>query len=355
MPDGLINIYDKRSLTNAVRKVKVVQPFILDKFFTRKKQHSSEKIDVEITESKAKLAQFVNQDEGAKLIGKKTKSVKTITVPRTFEKKVWTAQELADYKALIGNVYASKEERQRAANEMVADEVADLKDRIMNRREEMACQILNTGKISIAQEGIGFELDFGFKTDTLENGGHIVTLAEAYQWDDGASKNIINDVRSVKTAIQRRSGKTVDTCILGEDAAKWFIADTAVKSALDNLNYKVGMIDLNKANEQYGIYIGRFMGIDFFEYNQQYDVDGVTTDLINPKKAIFLPSNADYDLHFGPIYRISESGDLNIITSEFLLEPKVNEEKTFLEWKIEQKSLPAIGDSDIIVSMTVCP
>ncbi|ROL58650.1 hypothetical protein D9V86_11710, partial [Bacteroidetes/Chlorobi group bacterium ChocPot_Mid] len=74
-----INIYDKRSLTNAVKKVKTVEPFVLNRFFKRQKPHSSEKIDIEIIESQAKLAQFVNDEEGALLVGKKTKSVKTIT------------------------------------------------------------------------------------------------------------------------------------------------------------------------------------------------------------------------------------------------------------------------------------
>ncbi len=351
-----INIYDKRSLTNAVKKIKVVEPFVLNKYFKRQKPHSSNKIDVEIIESQAKLAQFVNDGEGAMLIGKRTKSVKTVTIPRTFEKKVWTTQELADYKALIGDVYAPAPDRARAANEFVLDEISDLKDRVMNRREQMACSILNSGVITIDQDNIDFTLDFDFVTGTLEAGGHIITLAADDQWDDGTTKDILDDIRSFKRAIMQRSHKNADTCLLGENAAKAFVQDSDVMAALDNLNYKVGQIDLNQQNEQFGIYIGRFMGIDFWEYNQQYtDSDGNATDIIDKHKAIFFPSTGRYDLHIGPIYRINKSNEFEIIQSEFLLEPKVDDDGTYLEWKLEQKSLPAIVEADLVISANVVP
>ena len=355
MPTANINIYDKRSLTNAVTKVKVLEPFLLNKFFKNKRQHAAESIDVEIIKSNANLAQFVSDGEGAKIIAKGTKDVKTVTVPRTYEKKVFTAKELADYQGLIGNVYASPQERVRAANDMVIREVQDLKNRVMNRREELVCQIMNTGKIAITQDNIAFELDFNFVTAALESGGHIVILAESYQWDDGASRNIVEDCRKIKRAIMRRSGKNADVCILGESAAEWFIADTTVKALLDNNNLRVGSLDLTTANEKYGNFIGKFAGIEFYEYNQQYNLSGTLTDMIAKNKAIFLPQDAAYDLHFGPSYRISANNQLEIITSEFLLEPKVDEDRTYLEWKLEQKSLPSISDPDTIVSMTVGP
>ncbi|ROL57996.1 hypothetical protein D9V86_12000, partial [Bacteroidetes/Chlorobi group bacterium ChocPot_Mid] len=123
-----------------------------------------------------------------------------------------------------------------------------------------------------------------------------------------------------------------------------------------NLNYKVGQLDLNAANEKFGIYIGRFMGIDFWEYNQQYvDSDGNTQDIIDKHKAIFFPSEGRYDLHFGPIYRIRKSTDFEVISSEFLLEPKVNDDETYLEWRLEQKSLPAIAEPDLVISANVVP
>jgi len=351
-----INIYDKRSLTNAVKKIKVVEPFVLNRFFKREKPHSSDKIDIEIIESQAKLAQFVQPEGPAKLIGKKTKDVKTLTIPRTYEKKVWTSQEMADYKSLIGEVYAPAPDRARAANEMVLDEISDLKERVMNRREQMACAILNSGVITIDQDNIDFTVDFGFVSDTLENGGHIITLAEADQWDDGATKDVLDDIRSFKRAIMRRSHKNADVCLLGENAAKAFIADSKVMAALDNLNYKVGQIDLTAKNEKFGIYIGRFQGIDFWEYNQQYiNSAGTAVDIIEKHKAIFFPSDGRYDLHFGPVYRIRKSGSFEIISSEFLLEPFVNDEETVLEWKLEQKSLPAIAEADLVISANVVP
>jgi hypothetical protein len=354
---GEINIYDKRSLTNAVKKIKVLEPFLLNKFFKRKKQHTAETIDFEIIKSDAKLALFANKDAPAHLIGKKSKDLKHFTIPRTYETKVWTAQELADYKALIGNIYASAAERVASANEFVADEITNLKERVYNRREEMACQILNTGKVSISQDDIEFELDFGFTTDTLDNGGHIVVLGDGYQWDDGTSKNILNDIRAAKTAMMRRVRKNVTACILGEDAAKAFINDSTIKSLLDNQNLAVGRMDLNQANQPQGTYLGKILGVEFWEYNQQYtDSSGDDQDLISANKAIFLPSDIDGELETGPIYRIDKNtGNIKIITQEFLLEPFVDNKGTILTWDLEQKSTPTIRDADNVISMTVVP
>lgn len=101
---ALIDMFESRSLTNAINRVQMVEPFILNTLFKTKQYHASDKIDIEIITGSDKLAKFVNPHEGAQLIKKLSRSVKTLTLPRTFEKKVFTAIELANYKS-IGNIY----------------------------------------------------------------------------------------------------------------------------------------------------------------------------------------------------------------------------------------------------------
>jgi hypothetical protein len=96
------------------------------------------------------------------------------------------------------------------------------------------------------------------------------------------------------------------------------------------------------------------MGIDIYEYNQQHTKpDGTTADMINAKKAILVTSQSEgFRIHLGPIYRIY-NGNLKVIPNEFFLETNPNEDKTALDWKVEQKSLPTIHEPNAIISATV--
>jgi hypothetical protein len=253
------------------------------------------------------------------------------------------------------NNYMSVSQREELADKHIAREILDLKERVINRREEMACSILNTGKISVAQDNVEFEYDFGFKNDTLANGGHLISNAtSATKWNDGTSVDIIGNIREWKRAISRRSGLSADVCILGENASDAFIKDEKIQEMLDNNNLRVGRLDLNKDQVEGGTYIGRFLGIDFYEYTQEYSIDDTTTaNLVDPNKAIMFSTKVQSMLHYGPIYRIDEaSKKQKIYNVEFLLEPDVVK-KVSLSWKLEQKSIPVIDDPDAVISATV--
>lgn len=350
-----INIYEARSITNAVNKIKTINPFVMDLLFSKKRFHAADSFDKEIRKRGAKLAQFVNETEDARGIGKSKSKVDTITIPRTFEEKVWTAKELADVQALLTSNYMSIAQREKLADEHVGMEILDLKNRVINRREQMACSILNTGKISVAQDNVEFEYDFGLVNDTLANGGHLISNAAAdNKWNGGSAVDIIGDLREWKRAIARRSGMSADVCILGESAADAFIKDTNVQKMLDNNNLRVGRLDLNNDQIEGGTYIGRFLGIDFYEYTQEYSIDDTTTaNLIDPNKAILIATKVPSMLHYGPIYRIDDvAKKQKIYNVEYLLEADVIN-KTSLSWKLEQKSIPVIDDPDAIISATV--
>jgi len=345
---ALIDMFEARSLTNAINRAKVIEPFVLNTFFKNKQYHAADKIDIEILTGSDKLAQFVNQHEGAQIIKKLSKSVRTLTLPRTFEKKVFTAFELANYKS-IGNLYvANAEDRTRIPNQMILQELEELKNRIIRRREQMACEALSTGEVVVSQDNIDFFVDFEF-----EDNVHLISLSSNVKWSEATAKPLTN-LRNWKRDIMKRCGINADILILGSEAADAFIANDSVKKELDTNNNKVGVLDLTQSATRSGMFIGRIMGVDIYEYNQQYTKqDGTTVDMINPKKAILVASQSPgFRVHFGPIYRI-ENGNLKIYQNELLVETNTNEDKTALDWKVEQKSLPTIHEPNAIISATV--
>jgi hypothetical protein len=345
---ALIDMFEARSLTNAINRAKVIEPFVLNTFFKATQYHAADKIDIEIISGSDKLAQFVNQHEGALPIKKLSKVVKTLSLPRTFEKKIFTALELANYKS-IGNIYVtSPDDRTRIANQMILQELEELKSRIIRRREQMACEALSTGKVIVSQDNIDFSVDFEYQSNV-----QLVTLGSTAKWSETTSKPLVN-LRNWRRDIMKRCGINADILILGSDASDAFVSNDSVKKELDTINNRVGVMDLTQNPTRTGMFIGRIMGVDIYEYNQQYTKpDETTADMIDPKKAIMVASQSPgFRVHYGPIYRI-ESGNLKIYQNELLVETNTNVDKTALDWKVEQKSLPTIHEPNAIISATV--
>lgn len=325
----------------------VVEPFILNTFFKKKQYHASEKIDIEIRYGSDKLAQFVNQHEGALPIKKGKSKIKTVTTPRTFEKKIFSALELNNYN-VAGNLYASTPaEQERIANEMVLQELNDLKDRVIRRREQMACEGLATGKIIIDQDNTAFELDYEYETNK-----HLITLTSTAKWNDAAS-DALGNLFNWKMLIARRTGINPDMIVLGTDATDAVLKNKALKETLHQSRLAIGELDIRGKFSSAGIWLGRILDMDLFSYTQQYSDGSQVKDMIPPKKVILTKSGYEgFRQHNGPMYRI-EDGKSKIYQTDMLVETRTNEDKTALDWKVEQKCLPAIHEPDAVISATV--
>jgi len=344
-----IDMFETRALTNAIDKVKVVDPFILNMLWKGKdKYHASDNVDIEITTNADKIAQFVMVDGVPKMIKKGTKDVKTVKIPMTWEKKTFTASELAVYKQ-VGSIYGNAADIESRANQFVLREIADLKNRVTRRREQMACEALSTGLLTVTQDDFAFTIDFGYTSGT-----HLVTNGSGAMWNAATpSPSILSQIRTAKSNIMKRSGFSPTIGILGTDAASSFLNSTAVQTALDTLNYRVGSIDLNSPANIYGNYLGRLFGIDWYEYNQVYTSQtGVATDMIAADLAIILTPQLATEMHHGPLFRI-EGQNLKVHQVDILVETMTNIDKTYLEWKVNQKSLPSINDPDGLVVINV--
>lgn len=344
----LVDLYDSRSLTKAINKINATQPFILDKFFGAKEPHSADKVDIEIYTGSGKTAQFVSaNDPEPKSVKKTTKTVKTVTIPRTYECKVFTAKELWDFNA-IGNFYGTDQERKAAQQERVARELAEMKDRVLRLREYMAGKALSAGKVSMDQDNFAFEIDFGFA-----NSAQLITLTGADLWSASTSDPVKN-LRAWLRSIARASNLSGSALLLGATAADAFVSNAGVLKALDNLNTRVGVMDMTTNYPGASLLAKNFMGLEVWEYNQQYVTPaGVATDIIPTDRAVLVAASDTMRTHFGPAYRINNNSS-EAITGEFLLEvDKAKSSQTMIQWNCEQKSLPAVHDAGCVVSAKV--
>jgi hypothetical protein len=346
-----ISIYDSRSLTAAVNKIKTPNTQIFDIFNIQKEPHTSDTIDWEIISEETRVAQFVSREATEpKTIKRPTREVKTIRIPRTWESMIFTAQKLKDYSTL-GNVYGStQQEIDAAINDRVLADLDALKNRAVRRQIQMFTETLNTGKITINQDDYQATIESGMITDTLANGGHLVDLSGSVDWAS-TTAGIDQQIYQIKQAFGKR-GKSARICILGASAAASFIANEKVRKVLDNNNIQAGRLNLNISQESPLIPIGNFFGIQFYEYSELYKNDaGVITPMIEDKRAIFADNSSEFKLHTAPINRI-EGEKLVSIQADFYLDA-TEKKKQALTWDLEQKALPQVKDPDAIISAKV--
>lgn len=341
-----VSLYDSRSLTESINKVKYVNPFVLDKVFSYKRTWATDKIDVEIVTGSSKMAQFVGANEPKpKNIAKLTRETKTVTLPRTFESKLFTANELMAFNA-VGALY-DQSQKLAFQKEMIALNLQELKERVLRRREQMAVEALCTGKISVTQSNTAWEIDYGY-VDTEQ----LVTLSGTDLFTNSASKPVTK-LRQYQKLIQRRSGVAPSIALLGSSAAEAFTGNAEVQKALNTLNYKVGQMDLTVPPVDGAFYIGRIGGVEFWEYTQQYvDDSGNAVDMLTADRMVLVAPSSSFRLHIGPAYRIVNQLPV-AIQSELFLEVDDESDSRGLQWNCEQKSLPTIHDPGAVMSIKV--
>jgi Phage major capsid protein E len=281
----VIDPFKARELDRLVEKIKRPIPYFQGQFFKNKRMHASKRIDYEVYNNSDGIAKFVFGSETHE-IKKGEKKVLSHTLPKTSESKTYEAEEMADWQAL-GNMYGTPADSALEQNKITTRELMDLKDRVIRLREFMSVMALTKGSWTITIGNKTFSFGYpGIVTNTIANGGHIINAnTEGWGYWDATAPDIAKCIRKMKKTIMKRYGIAPNTLILGDAAAEAFIEDEALMKKLDTLNYKVGVIDLNKNAESEVVdKMGKVFGLDVSNYSQLYtDKAGAVQEMYDPK------------------------------------------------------------------------
>lgn len=346
---SMTSLLDARTLTQAINKTKVIEPYFLNNVFKNKQYVKTKHIDIETISNNTRLARYVNDHEKAIPISKSGRTYNSVKLPRTYEMKFFGLDEIQNFKSL-GAVYgdAAVTDRNREAALWVAQELQDLKERAIRRDEMIAAMALFTGSISIVQDNIEWTVDYGYEEDT-----HLIELTGEDRWNDADNTTILEQLRQYKKLIKKRCGIVPRIVILGSNAATALLANADIKALLDNQNYRVGAIDLTRDPEANGMYLGTLAGMQIFEYDQQYEnYSGTDTDMIDSNKMLMLADSPSFRQYHGAIYRLV-NGNLTLVSNDMFVESRTNDDQTAVEWRVEHKALPVIHDPDCLISATV--
>jgi hypothetical protein len=166
----------------------------------------------------------------------------------------------------------------QSAEQKLARELALLSNRSNRRLEWMFTQMLfNNGFNYSVKGGYKATIDYGIPAD------HRVTLGSSYTWDDGASKDILKDIRDAKIKINRDCGGMVDYALCNSTVLKYLAADSAMRDILKRQNFMVG------DNNLYGGGLHSLIGVNptviaslidipnFIVYDEMYEIKAYLT------------------------------------------------------------------------------
>ncbi len=295
------DMFDYREMTGVLATMFAPRMFLLELFFGGSdiKTHDTKHVDIDIVRRGRKLAAFVSPLHEGRAVEREGFRTATFTPPYTKEFKTTTAEHVM--KRRPGEtIYARPMTPEERAAEILGEDMADLRDRILRREAWMAAQLLKTGTVVCKGDGIDVVIDFGMPSD------HKITLSAEDKWNVATSDPVSNLV-DWRSMIARDSGLVPGVAVLGSEVAKAVRNNPAVMKQLDNRRVTLGQIDPRQLPDGV-VYLGMLEQTDLYSFDDYYEDDAGNLQPMVPADHLFLGSTQSANRrHYGMI----EDLDLN--------------------------------------------
>ncbi len=288
---GLIDIFDTRTMLDAIEQMKRPGLFLRDLFFRRFFQSETDTVDVDIVKGKRRMAPFVSPLSEGKMVARTGFTTNTLKPGYIKPKIVTTAADLL--KRQPGQVlYQGGQSIEARAMAQLGKDLAELMDMIDRREEWMAAQALNAGAVVMKIKG-----ETADKTVTVDfqmAATHKITLAGQALWSDTANSNPLVDLSAWGRLCRQDSGLSPTVAVFGADAAQAFLAHPKVQAVLDMRAVDMGEIRPQQLPNGVS-YLGRLalpsLFVDCYAYDEWFvDEDTGTEGPAVPTKKVFLGS-----------------------------------------------------------------
>jgi Phage major capsid protein E len=296
-----IDLYDQRTLLQAMEQKPPVRTFLMDTFFKNTVQSYTEKVDIDIIKGKRRVACYVSPVKEGHVVKRDGYSTNTYTAPYIKE-KIPAKAGLA-FKRLAGETLYSGVSPMERINKIIADELSELDDMITRAEEIQAAQGLFTGHVIVKDENGIQKDDIDFQLD----GTHNLTLSGSNLWSatDFKKNALLAQFRTWRKLLIRDSGIAPTDIVLGTDTADKFIAVLDPDDETSGISsVRVDRGQINPQNLPGGVtYWGFFaeLGCDIWSYDEYY-LSGSSTVAMVPEKKVWMGSrNARFDKNYGVI------------------------------------------------------
>lgn len=269
MPINPYLIEDSFTLLSAIQQIEEPLTFLWDKFFNNVLTVNTDYVAVE------------SRSEGRLIAPMIVKNTRGVDVNRTGAKARFYKPIMFGPRRVIGigdlqkrlfgeipSLYDPVKPEERAAR-LQAEDLSDLMKLHANRKEQLASELLQTGKIQIkayADDGEVAESDLiDYNWDGL--------ITPLVTWDNANAK-IYDDLFTVSERIQRRSGIVPTVAICGRNVEKYLLNNTELNKYImvplrENMNFASWAPTWTSPEVRY---IGRLqaLNLEFYSYVKTY-------------------------------------------------------------------------------------
>lgn len=296
---GNVSELHYRTLMPAMNQIKAPNTFLQKRIFgngTSPFEFTSPTNIIDLsawTGDRGTAAPLVRRGSPAALIGGVGTQNTSVIPPSIRVKRQFRAYDL------LGQINPGRGVHVNAASEVassfqerVALDLAELEKAIVQRLEWMAAKAI-VGTFTYTDDSAKGDI---YKIDYQRPSDHTYTLGTV--WDTAATAPLEETFQTAIALLMDNCGFMPQDCLMSPNAAAYFRA--AVRSQFMTATGTVWDPNSSKISydNQYGrdgvLYMGRFMGVDCWEYRRSItDVDGTSTQLIRADYIEFLPSAAN--------------------------------------------------------------
>ncbi len=295
-----VNLFETRTMLKFSERMPRVTTFLRDTLFTEKELSPTNKVDVDIKKGRAKVAPYVSEKIGGKVVENSGYRTETFEPPLVAPTTVTTAADLQN-RSMGENLYSSRTPDERAAEKLVKD-LKEL-DTMITRREEVMCaQAIFDGEITVKGEGVDYVISFNHTNREALSGANL--------WSASTSKKYADFKRWVRL-VQETGFVNVDMVVIAPDVTDELLKDEEILKLLDVRNVNIG--EFKPENLPNGAtYIGTIAGVGrIYEYASSYydDVDGKVKPIVPSGTIALLSTEAEYSMAYAAI-TIAKDEDL---------------------------------------------
>lgn len=341
---GLINIFDTRTMLQAVLQFKRPKRFLLDTFFPGTKQFDTKTVDIDTYKGKRRMAPFVSPVVEGKIMARLGYTTNSYTPPYIKPKRPTIAGDLL-VRRPGQTIYGNGMSMEQRASEILAADLMDLDDTITRREEWMASQAITLGTIAVVGDGVNDSIDFGLAA------AHKAALTGQALWTDTTNSNPITSLSTFCRLISQDSGVVPNVAVLGSDVAAAFLDHPVIKAnggVLSVVKLTLGQIQpqlLADGVTFLGTLTGPDFSLDLYTYSEWYvdDTDGTEKPMVPVDKIIIGSTRAQNYKLYGAIQDLQAAG--NFAVSRF---PKSWEEEdpSVRYLMLQSASLVALNQPD---------
>jgi len=297
---GLIDIFDTRTMLDAVEQMKRPFTFLRDTFFPAATPVETETVDVDIVKGKRRMAPFCSPISEGKLVENLGFSTSTIKPGYIKPFMITTAADLLK-RAPGQTLYSGGQTIEQRAQAKLGQDLATLMDMIDRREEWMAAKALDLGKITMKIKGD--TADKTVEVDFLMASTHKITLSGNDLWSDTANSDPIAKLQAWASLIRQDSGINPTDVVMGTAAAAAFTNHPKVQKVMDMRAVDMGEIKPRQLPNGVS-YLGRIsaagLSVDVWTYEEWYlDEDTGTESPMVPAKKVWMgsPNTANRTLY----------------------------------------------------------